>query len=200
MTRDAGCTAFFTSDSVQIKLNNKLIIAGSRSLESNRLWTLDLTNEPLPSHSANAALSQSANPADLVIFAHASLFSPVFTLKKALQNNFISLPGLTKKTLAQYPPASVAMQKGHLDQARQHQQSTQSRDPPPTPDDILDEILFPAPHPTGERTHHCYAACIETTKNNLPTKPVVSLSPAAPATLNFLSSTTTIPTTSMPNP
>jgi hypothetical protein len=59
----------------------------------------------------------SATPAELVTFAHAALFSPApstlsIRLKKGIVQNF---PGLTKKTLAKYPPHSYAMVKGHMD-------------------------------------------------------------------------------------
>jgi hypothetical protein len=129
---DAGCTATFTADSVHIKLQEKLIIQGTCSLASNCLWTLDLATAPTntapslvngtspsaPAHAANSAIANSASPANLVSFAHDSLFSQVLsTLNQALQKNYVTFPGLTAKTLAKYPPSSVTMQKGHLDQA-----------------------------------------------------------------------------------
>jgi hypothetical protein len=159
---DAGCTAVFTATEVHIHLHNKVIIQGTRSLASNRLWTLDLPDST--TDSALAAYPHSACPADLVAFAHASLFSPVTsTLMQALKKNFITIPGLNSKTLAKYPPVSVATHKGHLDQSRQHQQSTRDKTPAPTADDILEELLFPNSLPNGERTHFCYASCIDTT-------------------------------------
>ena len=40
--------------------------------------------------------NQSAQPADLVAFGHASLFSlTITTLEKALSKNYVTLPGLT---------------------------------------------------------------------------------------------------------
>ena len=112
---DAGCIAIFTSDTVKIQLHDKVLLQGTRSLATNRLWTLELPSPPV--EHAQTAVANSASPADLVAYAHASLFSPALsTLNTALRIFFVNIPGLTEKTLAKYPPASVPMHKGHLDQ------------------------------------------------------------------------------------
>jgi hypothetical protein len=56
----------------------------------------------------------------MVAFSHATLFSPPITTPAAalLKNFLVGFPGLTKETLAKYPPQSMATIKGHLDQSQ----------------------------------------------------------------------------------
>jgi hypothetical protein len=56
--------------------------------------------------------------ANMVAFGHATLFSPsLSTLEKALTDGYLTnFPGLTAQSLWKFPPASVPMVKGHLDQ------------------------------------------------------------------------------------
>jgi hypothetical protein len=75
--------------------------------------------------------------------------------------------GLTAQTLNKYPPQSVAMVKGHLDQTRKNQQSTKRTTPPtPTPltteSDIAlnNDIPFPLSDPNNARSHHCFASVV----------------------------------------
>jgi hypothetical protein len=170
---DAGCAATFLASTVTITHDGRTILTGTRSDATNRLWTLDLT---VPQECALAARTFSASPRELVVFAHAALFSPALsTLQHALQKHYIMhFPGLTEKTLAKYPPLSVAMQKGHLDQTRRNQRSTKpppkTAKPPELPEptsetDATTDFLsdFRDPAPTGERTHCVYAACLEST-------------------------------------
>jgi len=141
---DAGCTAIFTDTDATIKRNGDIILEGSRSETSPRLWQINLpesettysvtiaTEEedsymwygpPKATEFSGLAVNQSAKPADLVAFSHATLFSPpLTTLAEALRKDFlIGFPGLTKETLAKYPPRSMATIKGHLDQSRTRQ-------------------------------------------------------------------------------
>jgi hypothetical protein len=87
-------------------------------------------------HQANGAIG-SDMPAELVTFAHATLFSPALsTLQKALDKGYISnFPGLTTSSLRKYPPRSIPMVKGHLKQTRQNQRSTKAKatKSPPVP-------------------------------------------------------------------
>ena len=74
------------------------------------------------------------------------------------------MPGLTKKTLAKYPPRSVATIKGHLDQTRKNQRSTkliptEAASLPPDDSDVIAHA-FPPSDPDNERTHHCYAGIV----------------------------------------
>ena len=122
-----------------------------------------------------AAVS-SSTPADLVAFAHASLFSPALsTLQTALDRGYLSdFQGLTATSLRKHPPQSIAMIKGHLDQARKNQRSTKPRaapsaSPPPTATDTNTAPAdhFPTSDPTNARTHHCYAAVCDPTTGQI---------------------------------
>jgi hypothetical protein len=101
---------------------------GTRSETAPRLWQINLpgsettytatiTQAPEeeeihiwhrqdPTEFAGLGVNQSAKPADLVAFSHATLFSPTLTtLAEALRKDFlIGFPGLTTETLAKYPP------------------------------------------------------------------------------------------------
>ena len=118
---DHGCEACFNATEVIITCNNKTVITGERSDETHGLYVM---NYP-PTGTANFAVNQSAKPADIVAFAHAALFSPaITTLQKALEKNYIALPGLTLRSLKKYPPRSKATAMGHLDQVHQNKKST----------------------------------------------------------------------------
>ena len=161
---DAGCYVAFNATTVTVSHNDTIVLTGHRT-PATRLWHLTLPT-PLPAPapsptpapaSAHAAIG-SATPAELVAFAHAALFSPALsTLKRALDKGFLTnFPGLTPTLLRKHPPRSVAMVKGHLDQARQNQRSTRpshttSR---PTTDDTSDNTSPPSPIP-NERSHFC---------------------------------------------
>lgn len=129
---DAGCQITLDADRMQVKHNDNIALTGLRNSES-RLWHVDLAPTcPTTSDAGPTTTDQhvptadqhclgaigSATPADLVAFAHASLFSPALpTLAKAIDKGFLTnFPGLTAKALRKYPPQSYAMVKGHLDQ------------------------------------------------------------------------------------
>ena len=122
------------------------------------------TNIPSLLHQSYAAIP-STTSAELVAFAHACLFSPALsTLKRALDCGYLPhFMGLTSTTLANNPPDSVAMVKGHMDQARKNQKSTKPKPTtpvlPPLTDD--DAAAFPPSDPSNDRTHFCFAAVIE---------------------------------------
>ena len=181
---DAGCQVTFDATSVRVHLNDALLLTGIRA-PATGLWHLNLTAEatetnalaeanelractetPLLHHSY-AAL-HSATPAELVTFAHASLFSPALsTLQKALERGYLpNFMGLTTKSLRQHPPQSVAMVKGHLDQTRKNLRSTKQMPPVLMPG--LDEsnndppsVTFPISDPGNARTHYCYASVFD---------------------------------------
>jgi hypothetical protein len=117
---DAGCIATFDATTATISYENETVLVGHRT-EETKLWHLEL---PLPDHTAYAA--GSAKPADLVALSHATLFSPALsTLEKALNKGYLTnFPGLDADSLRKYPPNSIPMVKGHLDQSRKNQQST----------------------------------------------------------------------------
>jgi hypothetical protein len=154
---DAGCTATFTATEATIQKGNKQILQGKRTTTGAKLWHIDLPNT---NQFAGLAVNQSTKPADLVAFSHAAMFSPtITTLAEALRNDFlIGFPGLTKETLARYPPQSIATIKGHLDQSRTKQKRNKSptTNPIPNPSDPnedIDDSFFPQSDKPNLRTH-----------------------------------------------
>ena len=173
---DAGCIVTFDAKSVAVHRNNELLLDGVRTPDTG-LWHLSLVKAslettaaspatippPMLLHQSFAAI-QSATPAELVAFAHAALFSPALsTLTTALKRGFLpNFMGLTAKSLRKYPPHSVAMVKGHLDQARKNQRSTK-KDLQPSAPALMpdDDVPFPESDPGNLRAHHCYASVFE---------------------------------------
>jgi len=166
---DAGCIVTFTATAVTCEWNEQIILVGHRAPKT-RLWHLELPNsDPVrssspishsPTQQANATIG-AATPAQLVAFAHATLFSPpLSTLEQALKKGYLTnFPGLTATLLRKYPPQSIPMIKGHLDQTRQNLRSTKDK-PTDVPTDSDDYPITPTGH---ERTHHCYVALMEPT-------------------------------------
>ena len=172
---DAGCVVNFDAKTVTVELSNKRIMDGTRTPDTG-LWQLNLidpppailepTSEPPFLHQSFSAV-HSATLAELVAFAHATLFSPALsTLDMALTRGFLpQFMGLTNKTLRKYPPTSVAMVKGHLDQARKNQRSTKTTTHTPPPSSDSDDHppidAFPLSDPGKSRSHHCFAAVVD---------------------------------------
>jgi hypothetical protein len=161
---------------VVITLNNQVLMLHKRHPVS-RLWHLTIpppgflpTTEP-PTHSearqilpsANLAFANaarlSASPAELVAFAHASLFSPsLSTLCIALGLKHVTgFPGLTYKLVRKYHPQSIATAMGHMDQSQKNQRSTKPKPNSPTVDEPATDT-FPTSPTSGIRTHHVYIA------------------------------------------
>lgn len=107
---DAGCIVTFDATTVQVHRNTELLLTGIRT-PATGLWHLSLvaptptTSVPDFLHQSYAAV-QSATPAELVAFAHATLLSPALsTLKYALDLGFLpNFIGLTAKSLLKHPP------------------------------------------------------------------------------------------------
>ncbi|KAI2488787.1 hypothetical protein MHU86_25841 [Fragilaria crotonensis] len=170
---DAGCIVTFDAKIVTVHLDDELILTGART-PTTGLWHLNLVapldphdmpvvDAPPSLHNSFAAV-HSATPAELVAFAHAALFSPaISTLRRALINGYLPhFMGLTAQTLAKHPPNSVAMVKGHMDQTRQHKNSTKVKTaitPSLLPND--DDDAFPSSDPANIRTHNCFTAVFE---------------------------------------
>ena len=157
---DAGCVVTFDATTVRVHRNSELLLLGTRT-PTTGLWHLNIAAADPPIHHQSFSTVASATPADLVAFAHAALFSPALsTLKRALDLGFQPhFMGLTAKSLATHPPTSVAMIKGHMDQARKNQHSTKKPSPvlpDPPPDDA-----FPFSDTSNVHTHHCFAALVE---------------------------------------
>ena len=160
---DAGCVVEFTATTVIIQHNDIVVLQGHRTPET-QLWHIEIPKAPIAQ--TNAAVG-SATAAELVSFAHASLFSPaISTLATALSKGYIpNFPGLSSRTLRNHPPRSSAMIKGHLDQSRKNQRSTNTSLITPDPDaqSEPDPDDFPTSPPSGERSHFCYVSIMEPT-------------------------------------
>ena len=173
---DAGCDVAFDKDIVTVTHDDETVLTGNRTADT-RLWNVPVPTEiAAPAkHTAGAAIDMPTT-ADQVAYAHASLFSPALsTLDAALHKGFlINFPGLTQKTLRRFPPQSIPMHKGHLDQARKNHQSTKPKPEPSSPSssgpsapEFVEEwtVEF-APTPddnTGKRTHMCYTGIVDPT-------------------------------------
>jgi hypothetical protein len=162
---DAGCIVEFTATNVTVRHNDSIVLQGHRT-PATQLWHIDLPKEA-PIAEANAAVG-SATAAELVSFAHASLWSPtVTTLATALAKNYVSnFPGLSSRTLRNHPPHSAATIKGHLDQSRKNQRSTKTSKTSTIiePDTDTDDLeSFPIAPVDGARSHACFVSTIEIT-------------------------------------
>ncbi|CAJ1934140.1 unnamed protein product [Cylindrotheca closterium] len=161
----AGYQVLFTNADVQIidSQSNQVVLQGQRDPASN-LWHI-------PSQATGPAQIQihSANKigdpteADLIAYAHATLFSPVLSrIEFALRNNFLTnFPGLTTAGLRRNPPQSIATAKGHQDQTRQNLRSTKTK-PTIIPNDDTNPPIHAEdddlqPNHITARTHQCYA-------------------------------------------
>ena len=179
---DAGCIVAFDAKTVTVRLAGKRIMDGLHTPD-NGLWQLslvppaDLAPVPIEQpplaqflHQSFAALN-SATPAELVAFAHATLFSNALsTLATALTRGFLpQFIGLTAKALRKHPPVSIAKVKGHLDQSRKNQRSTKTTNPEPHDlptgtnlDNHPPADTFPiSSDPGNSRWRHCFAAVVD---------------------------------------
>jgi hypothetical protein len=143
-----------------------VVATGSRDTVT-RLWYLLLdtsTTTPTPpapmTHTA-ANVLEFRNVPQIIAFWKAAFGSPTDdTLIKAVDHNFINIPGLTSKRLRKYPSHSKATARGHLDQHRKGYRSTKS--PPPS-----HPIERPPPS-----SGHTYAKVVEMTNTNARDNPV----------------------------
>jgi hypothetical protein len=103
-----------------------------------------------------------------ISFYHASLFSPALsTWCHAIDaGHFTTWPGLTFSAVRKYPPQSIPMHQGHLDQVRANiwltRHPTSNMQQPTTDADAAYDV---APHEesTTTRTRHVYTDCHCTT-------------------------------------
>ena len=179
---DADCKATFTRSDVHIHHNGTCILSGQRD-PATQLWHVNVPTRPSPV-SLPPGIPPACNEcnktiglpkvADMVAFAHASLFSPTLsTLAKALQSNFLTnFPGLTIDTLCRHPPQSKAMIMGHLNQTCQGLCSTRTTlqnnniadiEPTETDDDEENHDAFPNSKHPNDQMHACYASTMEIT-------------------------------------
>jgi hypothetical protein len=119
---DAGYIILLEANTLSVLDASEAILAGSRD-HSTGMWHITLPSASTTHTSHHVGKQSTAN---LVAFAHATLFSPsLSTLEKALNNGYLTnFPGLNAQSLRKFPPASVLMAKGHLDQTRKNQRPT----------------------------------------------------------------------------
>lgn len=152
-----------------------LLLSGFHNRETG-LWHVPLPVDPSPTmppvptpYAAPCAARAIGAPAtaELVAFAHATLFSPALsTLETALSHGFLTnFPGLSLASLRKFPQKSVAMHKGHMDQTRCNQRSTRTHET--TSDTLLlpedDDLTDIVPSTLNVRTHYCYVNTIAPT-------------------------------------
>ena len=96
--------------------------------------TAKLTQATIRSPSISVILRKNETKQDLIKFHHTVLFSPLqSTLIKAIRNNHLFIwPGLDENLVTKHLPPSLNTAKGHLQQKRQHLQSTKY---PPSTDE-----------------------------------------------------------------
>jgi hypothetical protein len=136
---DHDCTVTFHKTHVDVYLVDTLLLTGHRS-PRNGLWTIDLPTTLEPSINS-VATPITRTIADRIAFYHASLFSPALSTwcRTIDAGHLTTWPELTSKQVRAYPPTSIAMLKGHLDQTRANSNSTK-RHPP----SILEPSNYPA--------------------------------------------------------
>jgi hypothetical protein len=173
---DHGCKSVFTHSKVTITRDDLVMLAGTRSIATNGLWTLDPLYPASPAAPSNP-ITGSVNTmlhttlahdtiANRIAFYHASLFPPsLSTWCQAIDaGHFPSWPGLTSSAVRKYPHQSIPMHQGHLYQLRANIRSTHppaSSRQQPTADDYIDNAAPPLEDNT--RTIIIYADCHCTT-------------------------------------
>lgn len=149
---DYGCTAIFTSTTVEIKdMLGEIILIGTRSA-TTRLWMIDLDPKvsiPTTYSGCRGSASQvcsAANTlelptqADRVRFYHACMGYPCMsTFIAAAKAGFLtSFPVLSPELIRKYPPHDRATAMGHLDRQRANVRSTKRTLENPSAEEELD--------------------------------------------------------------
>ena len=122
---NAGCSA----DLITIRHNGCIILEENKQ-KGDSLWHVTLPSILGHASAANVAYSSaptnSSKDGEFVRFIHASFGNPALsTFTNAVRANYLpSLPRLTCAMLTAHPPYTIPTALGHLDQARQGQNST----------------------------------------------------------------------------
>ena len=137
---DKGCNAVFSKDKLNVYLNNKIILQGTRNTKDG-LWDVPFDQQEIR---LNYIVKKNLPKYELAQYLHSCAFSPALdTFTKAIKNgNFISWPGINDIDFKKFLINTPAIAKGHLDQERQGLQSTQ------------DEINDYFPPPEDKKTYH----------------------------------------------
>ena len=121
---DLGLTAIYSDKFVIIKQGEREVLRGNRDRKTG-LWMIDLALFT-QTHTASLAI-QVHTQADVAAFWHGTFGSPsLSTFTRAIDKNFIKLPGVTAKLMRKHFPNPLATSLGHLDQTRQGMQSTKA--------------------------------------------------------------------------
>jgi hypothetical protein len=176
---DHRCKAVFTHNGVTITRDDLVLLTGTISNATNGLWTLDPLDPPTtPLAAPSSPITLSVNAmfhttlahdtiANRIAFYHASLFSPSLSTwcQAIIAGYFPTWHGITSSDVRNYPPKSIPMHQGHLDQVRANLRSTRppasSRQQPTSDDDLEDDVAQPAEENT--RTRIIYSNCHCTT-------------------------------------
>ena len=162
---DSGCTATFDKTTATITYQSDNII----------IWHVDLptSNPTVPLYINNSYINNAFRPnstiKERIEYFHSCCFSPsLSTWCKAIDaGHFATWPSLTSQLVRQYPPRSIAMYKGHLDQTRKNQHSTKITTTNIAnnmtlvhPDTLKTDTLATTAVPEqGIRCHHIFTAC-----------------------------------------
>jgi hypothetical protein len=130
------------------------------------------TNGPHSATHACNAVQPSGSMNERIAFLHAACFSPTLdTWIQAIDaGHFTTWPELTSARVRRFPPSSMAMVQGHLDQSRKNQRSTKPKTTSPS-HGIAANVLHIDPM-TDEDTLACFT-------------PATTNDPGEPRTQNF---------------
>ena len=117
---DAGLTAYFSKDLVEIKNETDVVLIGRRD-HQNGMWKI-----PLQQNEYCNLIYNSQSVCNMTKFMYVSLVGPsISTLKREIQKGYFkSLPALTAKSIDTHIQYSDASVKGYMDQVRKNIKST----------------------------------------------------------------------------
>lgn len=131
---DSGCEATFNKHELVITLNNNEVMRGVRD-PVTKLWRVPLTQDATinmlqPGNHKLNTLTQAKNIKYMIHFYHAAAFSPeISTFADAARHGYFHIwPQLTVENIRKYLQTMVATAKGHMDQTRCNQKSSQDTD------------------------------------------------------------------------
>ena len=119
---------------------------------------------PNNQHSVSVIIRKKQTHAELANYLHAACFSPVpSTFIKAISNNHLtSWPGLTATLINKHLQQSMATAQGHLNQERQHLQSTRTTQVPIQQKNEEDDD-YPDANDPNNKTHDAAYTIVEFT-------------------------------------
>ena len=137
---DAGFTAVFRKNEVEIVKNEDALVKGPAYMTGNRnqntdfLWVTDINEEKNNKTTTEIKLTANSVYAlksilDVITYHHQSIWSPTErTWTQAIdKGHFVKLPGLNRQAVRKYLQPSITTAKGHMSQVRQNLQSTKEK-------------------------------------------------------------------------